>query len=130
MITDFLKENLLYLDGGMGTLLQKKGLPVGELPERWCLSHPSAVTEIHRAYYDAGSHVVNTNTFGANALKMDETELERVICAAIGCARAAQRQSRMRESGSETVGREAAEVGGTGYRTARSDAQTLWRPGF
>ena len=93
MITEFLKEHLLYLDGGMGTLLQAKGLAVGELPERWCLTHPDAVTEIHRAYYDAGSHVVNTNTFGANVLKLDEEELEHVICAAIDCARAAQRQS-------------------------------------
>jgi len=93
MITEFLKEHFLYLDGGMGTLLQAKGLAVGELPERWCLTHPKAVTEIHRAYYDAGSHVVNTNTFGANVLKLDEEELERVICAAIDCARAAQRQS-------------------------------------
>ncbi len=93
MITEFLKEHLLYLDGGMGTLLQEKGLAAGELPERWCLSHPDAVTEIHRAYYDAGSHVVNTNTFGANALKLGEEELERVVCAAINCARTAQRQS-------------------------------------
>jgi len=71
-ITEFIKDGLLYLDGGMGTLLQETGLLPGELPERWCITHPEVITAIHRAYYDAGSHVVNTNTFGANALKLSD----------------------------------------------------------
>ena len=50
-ITDFLKENILILDGGMGTLLQERGLAIGELPERWSISHPELITEIHRASY-------------------------------------------------------------------------------
>ena len=41
----FAKENLLLLDGGMGTLLQARGLKPGELPERWNLTHPEAITE-------------------------------------------------------------------------------------
>ncbi|MBE6589038.1 MAG: homocysteine methyltransferase [Ruminococcaceae bacterium] len=92
-ITEFIKDGLLYLDGGMGTLLQETGLLPGELPERWCITHPEVITAIHRAYYDAGSHVVNTNTFGANALKLSDGELEEIVCAAIACARAAQRES-------------------------------------
>ena len=65
----FLKENIVILDGGMGTLLQKSGLKPGELPELWNIDHPDIITEIHKAYFDAGSNVVNTNTFGANPLK-------------------------------------------------------------
>ena len=70
----FLQRNTVYLDGGMGTLLQKAGLPLGELPERWNLTHADEVQAIHTAYFDAGSHVVATNTFGANCLKFDENE--------------------------------------------------------
>lgn len=89
-ILDYIKDNLLILDGGMGTLLQSKGLKAGELPERWNLSHPETVTDIHRQYYDAGSNVVSTNTFGANLLKFSEGELEEIVKAAMANARAAQ----------------------------------------
>ena len=92
-VTDFLKENILILDGGMGTLLQERGLAIGELPERWSISHPELITEIHRAYFDAGSNVVNTNTFGANSLKFSDEELEAIVCAAVDCARTAREQS-------------------------------------
>ena len=92
-ITDYLKENLLFLDGGMGTLLQARGLLPGELPERWCVSRPEVITEIHKSYYDAGSNVVNTNTFGASVLKFSKAELEEIISAAISCARRAAEQS-------------------------------------
>ena len=92
-ITEYLNENILYLDGGMGTLLQAHGLASGELPESWNLSHPEAITDIHRAYFDAGSNVVNTNTFGANILKFSSEELEKIVAAAISCARLAAEQS-------------------------------------
>ena len=69
-ILDYLKENLLILDGGMGTLLQSAGLPSGELPERWNLTHPEVIQKIHRDYFEAGSNVVSTNTFGANTLHL------------------------------------------------------------
>lgn len=92
-ITDYLKNNIIYLDGGMGTLLQEQGLRPGELPERWNLTHPEVVQSIHRDYYDAGSHVVNTNTFGANSLKFSAEELEDIVKAAIANARAALAES-------------------------------------
>lgn len=92
-ITEYIKEHFLCLDGGMGTLLQERGLMPGELPERWCLTHSDIITQIHCAYYDAGSNVVNTNTFGANALKLSDEELEEIVCAAIACARAAQKKT-------------------------------------
>ncbi len=83
----FLKHNIVILDGGTGTLLQKAGLPLGELPERWNLTHADVVADIHRAYYDAGSNLVCANTFGANALKFSERELDEIIRAAIENAR-------------------------------------------
>ena len=92
-ILQYLKSNILYLDGGMGTLLQAQGLSAGELPERWNLLHPDVITEIHRAYFDAGSNVVNTNTFGANCLKFGADELDTIIGAAIANARRAAEQS-------------------------------------
>ncbi|HAW15755.1 MAG TPA: homocysteine methyltransferase, partial [Clostridiales bacterium] len=92
-ILDYLKDNILFLDGGMGTLLQEKGLKPGELPERWNLTHPDIVSDIHRAYYDAGSNVVSTNTFGANILKFDRDELLRIIEAAVENVRRAKEQS-------------------------------------
>lgn len=90
---DFVKENVVCLDGGCGTYLQKNGLQGGELPERWNVSHPEVITGMHKAYYDAGSNVVFTNTFGANAIKYDEKELEAVVTAAVANAKAAREQS-------------------------------------
>ena len=75
-IKDYLKDNLIFLDGGMGTLLQENGLKAGELPERWNVTHADVITKIHKEYFDAGSNVVATNTFGANILKFSEEELE------------------------------------------------------
>jgi len=89
----FLQNHLVILDGGMGTLLQKAGLAPGELPERWNLTHAEEVTAIHRAYFDAGSNVVNTNTFGANILKFSTEELDDIIRAAVENARNAAAQS-------------------------------------
>jgi 5-methyltetrahydrofolate--homocysteine methyltransferase len=83
-----LNNSILYLDGGMGTQLQQKGLPLGVLPEEWNITHPDIVTDIHRAYFIAGSDVVNTNTFGANVLKFGD-RLEEVVTAAVLCAKRA-----------------------------------------
>lgn len=90
---EFLKNNTVLLDGGMGTLLQEKGLMPGEHPERWNISHPKVIREIHKAYFDAGSNVVCTNTFGANVLKFCEDELEEIIKAAIHNADEARKAS-------------------------------------
>ena len=92
-ITEYLKNNTVYLDGGMGTLLQAKGLGAGELPERWNISHPEVITDIHREYFDAGSNVINTNTFGANPLKYSDEELDNIIKAAVNNAKQAAKDS-------------------------------------
>ena len=86
-----LNSRIVRLDGGMGTLLQELGLTPGEYPERWNLTHPEIVTALHQAYYEAGSHVVSTNTFGANLLKFDSDELEAIVAAAVQNARTAQK---------------------------------------
>lgn len=85
---DRLKTQTLVLDGGMGTLLQAAGLPLGELPEEWNLTHPDVIRDIHRAYLEAGSDVVYANTFGANAFKFGD-RTEAVVAAGIRCAREA-----------------------------------------
>lgn len=89
MLRDRLGKELLFFDGGMGTLLQAKGLLPGELPEIWNLEHAEAVVEIHRKYFEAGSDIILTNTFGANALKFHSREygLKEIVTAAIENAR-------------------------------------------
>ena len=83
---DFLKENIVYMDGGMGTLLQEKGLKAGEHPEKWNITHSDVITDIHRMYFDAGSNMVCANTFGANSLKFKQNELEEIIKSALNNA--------------------------------------------
>ena len=75
----------------MGTMLQAAGLPLGELPESWNLTHPDVVTGIHRQYVEAGSRVVFTNTFGANRYKIARFgfSVEELVAAGVRCARAA-----------------------------------------
>ena len=95
MIKEQLGKKLLFFDGGMGTLLQEKGLQPGELPEVWNLEHGQEVTKIHRAYIEAGSDIVLTNTFGANALKFHDNRysVEEVVKAAVGHVKTAIEQS-------------------------------------
>ena len=92
-ILEYMKDHFLFLDGGMGTLLQEAGLQPGELPERWNVSRPEEIIRIQKSYYDAGSNVVLSNTFGANGLKFDDEELETLVTAAVKNSREAARQS-------------------------------------
>ena len=89
-LTDLLRTGPFFLDGGMGTLLQAAGLRPGEAPETWSLSHPDVITGIHRAYYEAGSHMVLTNTFGVHPLRYPLSKCEAMIRAAVDCAKAAR----------------------------------------
>lgn len=86
-IKDLLGKRRIYFDGGMGTLLQKKGLKAGELPEMWNITHPEVLTEIHFQYLMAGSNVITANTFGANCLKF--SNLEEIISSALNNAKKA-----------------------------------------
>ncbi|SHM81200.1 5-methyltetrahydrofolate--homocysteine methyltransferase [Caldanaerovirga acetigignens] len=69
-LIELLKEKILIFDGAMGTMLFKNGLPPGSCPEMLNLEFPNAVENVHRFYVDAGAEVVETNTFGANRIKL------------------------------------------------------------
>ncbi len=86
---DFVKENIVLLDGATGSLMQKYGFPAGVKPETANLTHRDMITDIHRQYFEAGSNVVNTNTFGANLFHYSESELEEIIEAAVSNVRRA-----------------------------------------
>ena len=86
---DLLGKELLFFDGGTGTVLQGMGLKPGELPETWNTKHPDRIVQLHYNYFAAGSNIVNTNTFGAFITKFP-LELERFIKAAIENANAAR----------------------------------------
>lgn len=92
-VINYLKENMVFLDGSMGTLLQKEGLKAGEYPELWNITHPDIIQRIHREYFDAGSNIVYTNTFGANTLKFSLVQLDEIIRAAIENAKTARETS-------------------------------------
>ena len=68
-IKDILGKRYLIADGGMGTVLQGKGLLPGESPEEWNILKPEEIYDVHKSYFLAGSDYVLTNTFGANAEK-------------------------------------------------------------
>ena len=74
-ILELAKKKTVIFDGAMGTMLMAAGLKAGESPEMWNVEKPSVVTDIHRKYYEAGSDVVHTNTFGGNALKLADRGL-------------------------------------------------------
>ena len=65
-------EQVLILDGAMGTMLQDRGLQPGECPELLNLLNPKAVQDVHRAYMEAGANLIQTNTFGGNRYKLGE----------------------------------------------------------
>lgn len=91
-----LGKRILYWDGGMGSLLQEKGLKGGELPELWNLTHREDVIDIHTRYLEAGADIIDTNTFGANGLKYPSEgpeSLEAVIEAAFENVKEAKRRS-------------------------------------
>ena len=91
MLLERLGKELLYFDGGMGTLLQSKGLQPGELPEVWNLEHAEEIIDIHKAYFEAGSDIVLSNTFGANAIKFHDSKygLKEIVTAGIQNAKKA-----------------------------------------
>ena len=79
-ILSYIKKGFVFFDGGMGTQLQARGMKAGECPEQWNITKPSIITEIHKSYFEAGANVATTNTFGANPLKINNTE-QVVKCA-------------------------------------------------
>ncbi|MBQ7389499.1 MAG: homocysteine S-methyltransferase family protein [Clostridia bacterium] len=90
-ITERIKKDRLFFDGGTGSVLQGKGLLPGEPTELMNTKDPEAVISLHLAYLLAGADVIKTNSFGINSLKCDEVEKELTL--AVGLAKEAVRRS-------------------------------------
>jgi len=76
LIADLIKDGPVLTDGSWGTQIMKRGLKPGESPDAWNLAHPDRVEEVARAYVDAGSRVILTNTFGANRFVLGKFGLQ------------------------------------------------------
>lgn len=83
------KKKYIRLDGGMGTMLQKGGMPSGFIPEIYNITEPERLIKIHRAYIEAGADIIYANTFGANRIKMKKTDksVHELITAGIAAAK-------------------------------------------
>ena len=90
-IRDLLGKQLLFFDGATGTQLQAKGLKPGEIPEFWNFTHPDIVGAVHKSYYDGGSNIVKSNTFGANRVKLNNPifSIKEIIKEAVKIAKKA-----------------------------------------
>lgn len=82
-----LHEGFLLIDGAMGTMLQKNGLPTGMQPEFFNLTHPEVVAKIHEEYVLAGADIITANTFQANRHKIAAEKLPEIITTAVQLAR-------------------------------------------
>ncbi len=89
--SDLTKKPRFLFDGGMGTMLQASGIETGECPELLNLTHPEAIAAIQRQYVEAGAMIVETNTLGANAIKLEKSgcqpQLEAINAAALAIIR-------------------------------------------
>lgn len=91
-LKELIKEKILIFDGAMGTMLQKKGLKIGENPELLNIKSPDIIEEIHKEYIESGANVITTNTFGANErkLKLCNLQVEEAIDSAVQIAKNAR----------------------------------------
>lgn len=80
-IRELIGKKILFFDGAMGSMLQKKGLKTGELPENLNITNPEIVIDIHMQYLKAGADIISANTFGAYSTKYDN--VEEIITAGI-----------------------------------------------
>lgn len=87
----FPNRKFIRLDGGMGSMLQKGGMPVGALPEVYNITEPERIIAVQRQFVEIGSDIIYANTFGANRHKMAKSgySVQELIAAGIACAREA-----------------------------------------
>jgi len=76
---DIWGKRVLCFDGAMGTMIQEMGLKIETAPEYLNLSHPEKIRAIHKAYIEAGADIIETNTFGANKIKLSNFGLEKYV---------------------------------------------------
>ena len=88
-------DKVVLLDGGMGTMLQKAGVPMGKVPEELNMTHANAVMDIHRQYIAAGSDIIYANTFSANRYKLGYSSysVEELVTAGVVNAKQAAAES-------------------------------------
>lgn len=102
---DYLGKQILFFDGGTGSVLQAQGLKSGELPENWNIEQSEKIVQLGYGYYLAGSNIINSNSFGAFSTKFTGTDgkysVEQVIDAALENAKKARSliQEKDRENG-------------------------------
>ena len=84
-IAQKIREEIVYIDGGLGSSLIKLGLKSGDVPELWNITNKESIIKLHKEYINAGAQVLTTNTFGANELKLESEEysLEEIISAGV-----------------------------------------------
>jgi methionine synthase I (cobalamin-dependent) len=95
-LSEWVKDGPAITDGAWGTELQARGLPPGETPDTWNLTHPEQVQSVALAYAQAGSQVILTNTFRANRVAMhdcSEAELDAINRAGVALSRQAAGQA-------------------------------------
>lgn len=98
---DKIGKELMVFDGGMGTLLQERGLKAGEVPETWNILHPEIIQQIHKEYLLAGSNVVSANTFGVNSFKCKDLDygVDELVDAGVRLVRNAMDEVRAQGNG-------------------------------
>ncbi|AWI03184.1 homocysteine methyltransferase [Clostridium drakei] len=91
LVLEKFKDRFIIFDGAMGTMLQKSGLKVGDLPETLNITNPDIIRNIHKQYIDSGADIIIANTFGANELKYSSSKysIEEVITAGVKIAKEA-----------------------------------------
>ncbi len=84
-------NEIVYIDGGLGSTLIKMGLPSGVIPEVWNIEQSENIIKVHTDYIRAGAQVITTNTFGANELKLENCKysLDELIVSAVDNAKKA-----------------------------------------
>ncbi|HZX11505.1 MAG TPA: homocysteine S-methyltransferase family protein, partial [Acidobacteriota bacterium] len=78
-ILDFIKDNIALMDGAMGTEIYARGIFINTCYDELNLTNPKMVKEIHRSYIEAGADIIETNTFGANRIKLQKHSLENKL---------------------------------------------------
>lgn len=140
---EYLGKQVLFFDGGTGSVLQSQGLKPGELPENWNIEHPEKIVQLGYGYYLAGSNIINSNSFGAFSTKFTGTDgkysVEQVIDAALQNAYKAREliQEKDREAGAPDTPRFVAfDIGSCGKLLKPlgdlefEDAVTLFKTSF